>query len=757
MSIVASDPFALLALQGGLVNTPIDEGAASGSNSLDVKQRAITIGEVIPIVFCRRVGTAGGVLVAPGATEARFSNDASNTLTASYQLVVGEGQMDPLLIKDVFQRACRIGTWAQSYNQRAGSWTPGNYVTAQAGYTPPECPYYCGTSGTYSGLTTLSFTNTYPDGETRWDRQIFALVRGGLYVPRLLDSVTGPSNNYADLVLYLLQKSSRVPASKIDTTSLTAAANFTQNTGLWFNGVIKDSTNLEDWLSKTASGFLLRVVDKAGAKGLKPLLPVTSGNAINTAAITPVITFTEDHVTADGFAISYISAAERNPICANVLWRQQPDDDQGIIRTTEVRFTGEAANGPFEQYDLSDFCTTEDHAVKVGAFRIARRKYITHTLQLSLRPGAVPSTLGIGDVVGVYLNRENSLGQPGVHNYLYEINQISRGIGGRVTLDLVHFPVDATGASVVALAVAGAAGNGYLLSTGKTGVTCDTNSSTASTQITSAGGNFGSLPSSSSFQENVTPEDTSTAPAPVVAEKGAGNDDPGNPNSPQVGDTLAAPIICSGATVTWYRLDPSASGGKVLVQAPSSGLPYTLVINDQDFSVYADIQCPGAASPVSTKPTKATKPSGIYNPYAYTYMGYGNYYVDFESRTVQSRLDYCGSTTQAAAASDSGWGSNPGNLYFQNVYGIKVQVTATTSSNFVCTPGTDTRQQVSTRRVSTLNNVGTWSVVYDNTSATNGDYYFTGFPVSGTTTDYYRVKLRKPDGTILFYSPNSYP
>jgi hypothetical protein len=303
----------------------------------------------------------------------------------------------------------------------------------------------------------------------------------------------------------------------------------------------------------------------------------------------------------------------RTPICANVLWRQQPDNDQGIIRTAQVRYTGEAANGPFEQYDLSGFCATEDHAVKVGAFRVARRRYITHTLQLSLRPGAVATALGIGDVVRVFLQRETTLGVAGVHNYLYEVNQISRSISGLVTLDLVHFPVDTAGASLIALAVAGATGAGYSLPTGKSGVSCDTNSSSATTEITSSGGNLGSLPSSDNFQEDITPPATEPGPTPAVIEKGDGNTD----SDPQVGDTVAAPIICSGATVTWYRKDPSAPGGKVLVQAPSSGLPYTMVINDKDLSVYADIQCPGAASAVSSKELGPVKGGSteIYNAY----------------------------------------------------------------------------------------------------------------------------------------------
>jgi hypothetical protein len=40
----------------------------------------------VPIVFARRRDNAGGVLISPGATEARFENDTSNNVTAFYLL-----------------------------------------------------------------------------------------------------------------------------------------------------------------------------------------------------------------------------------------------------------------------------------------------------------------------------------------------------------------------------------------------------------------------------------------------------------------------------------------------------------------------------------------------------------------------------------------------------------------------------------------------------------------------------------------------
>ena len=74
-------------------DAPSREAAAEGSNALDSRQRALVIGEPVPIVFGKRVQRTtykwngdvatgivydvGGVFVSPGATEGRFSNDGT--------------------------------------------------------------------------------------------------------------------------------------------------------------------------------------------------------------------------------------------------------------------------------------------------------------------------------------------------------------------------------------------------------------------------------------------------------------------------------------------------------------------------------------------------------------------------------------------------------------------------------------------------------------------------------------------------------
>ena len=178
MSLNISDPLSLLPYQSGLADPVLVEAAALAAEELTAQQQAYKIGDPVPIVFCRRVSNNGGVMVSPRATEGRYQNDSTtNALTVSLHLVLSEGQLPTVAVKDVFAGQCRQGTWNQNYDRRSGSWQPGNFVTTVSGKQPWSCPFYCGTSGRYEDMTTLSYVNTFPDGSERWEQQVHVFVR----------------------------------------------------------------------------------------------------------------------------------------------------------------------------------------------------------------------------------------------------------------------------------------------------------------------------------------------------------------------------------------------------------------------------------------------------------------------------------------------------------------------------------------------------------------------------------------------------
>lgn len=621
MNFSVPDPLSLLPYQSGLVVTPLEEGAAKGESQLDAQQRAITIGETVPIVFCRRVNDEGGVFVSPGATEGRYENNGTtNELTVSLHLVLSEGDMDQLQLRDVYQRACRVGTWKQTYDRRAGLWDPGNYITTVADKKFWNCPYYCGTQGTYDNMTTLSYQNTHADGDETWNKQVHCFVRNGMNVTRILDNTLGPSNNVVDLALYLIRQSSRFPESMLDLTAMADAAEFCDVNGLFYNGEFKESTNLEDWLDSISSNFLLRVSEKNGKKGLRPRLPVNSNGTIKTTAIAPVFTFTEDHVLPDGYQIEYIPLDQRRPIYGLVLWRQQPTNDIGIIRAAEVKMAGTAANGPYEQYDLSQFCATEDHAIKVGAYYVAKRYYITHSLRLNVAPSSYNSTLAVGDIVRVRLRRETSVASVTYHDYLYEVERINRSISGTVSLDLIHFPIDSQGRSLVALAVDAAIGAGYELATGRVNFNCDIEGRDEdTTPLADEGETIGGLPDYGdvgydvSIGSEASPDGLINNPTDPLEEDIPGNIT-GVSDPPVEGETANAAPPCANGRVTWYKVstDIASTESEALATSVSQrefikeealggawqdGSSLAITSADIDYWLIAEASCPDPGSP----------------------------------------------------------------------------------------------------------------------------------------------------------------
>jgi hypothetical protein len=378
----------------------------------------------------------------------------------------------------------------------------------------------------------------------------------------------------------------------IDTaTSFLAAATFTNANGFWFNGVVSESTNLRDWISNTLQYFLLRQARIGGKEALKPLVPTNNDGTIKTTAVSWVFTFTEQHIIPDSPEITYTPLADRKPFCATVLWRQQDDLGIPVMRTAEVRYTGTAVDGPFEQHDLSGFCASENHAVKVGTYIISKRRHVTHRLKLGVKPDAFNPTLAAGDLVRVRLERIASTGADSLHDYLYEVDRIGKSISGEISLDLTHFPVDANLASVVAQEVNAATGSGLLLPTGLSGVTCDVNSS-SNTSVPAETFTSGTFPDyGSSFDAIATsdlgdppvnnPEDGldamedvdlahTTSPAGEVPRAGVGLD-PGA--SLCGGDPSTIEWYADGVLISTLTFPGGGSNPIVTYQSPSIEVP----------------------------------------------------------------------------------------------------------------------------------------------------------------------------------------
>ena len=371
--------------------------------------------------------------------------------------------MGSVQVRDVRNGACRIGSFSQNYNARAGSWSPGNTATTQTGYTTPTFPQTTGGGGNYAGLSTIEFSAATPGGTSDWQIGWNVFIRDGLQVTRLLDSTGGASDSIADLILWALQRSGRVPAAMIDTASLVSAARFCDVNGFLCNGEFKDSTNLGEWLIRLLPYFLLRETKINGKFGLRPVVPTNDDGSINTGSITPKWVLDEDTIIPDSLSQEYSDAGTRLAPVLTMLWRQQASEtDVPLNRSLQVGLA-RTETGPYEQHDLSQFATTEAHAAKAGAYLHGRRYLSTHTASVRLRPGTQTGYIAEGDIVQVKLNLITNREPDGFLSEWYVVDSIAQAADGSEGLQLSHFPVDASARSLLALLVANAPTTGVLL------------------------------------------------------------------------------------------------------------------------------------------------------------------------------------------------------------------------------------------------------------------------------------------------------
>lgn len=736
MSIRVQDPLFLLSAQTGLSVGELSTKAADGNPEVNKPQEALKTGEPIPILFARFRNSAGGVMAQPKITEGYFANPiveedydygsstAKNVFQAfqiKYLYVLSEGELPLMQVRDVFFGTDRVGTFNQKYNGRAGTWSPGNAVddhfdtviltptngvfnfnvfslgqgdSARLGntvwykssvvlhqqpYKESSFPTFCGTSGSYSGLTTLSFEyQTSASTKAKLDKCLSIFVRNGLQVTRLVDEVTGSSDNFVDLVKYLFQAGNRLADDLIDNTALTTAAKFTDANGFLFNGALTKSQNLLDWLQATCVNFLLRLSNSGGKFGLLPRLPYNTDHTIKTTQVTPEFTFTEAHVVDGGFEVEYISLEDREPVCFVVQWRQQPEADFGLVRTVQVRYTGEAASGPFVSIDLSNYCISENHAIKVGAFRLAQRKHITHHLRLTVREGSYNSTLVVGDLVRVRLRRETSEGEVEYHDKLYEINRIEKTFASAISYDLTHFPIDAQGRSIIAREVVAATGAGNVIDVGRSTFDGDENSGTATTTVgDSSGGGGSDQPAADDTEidliegdEDEPYQDGEDNPEDSLDQSLDSTDSLG---AATVGDNVEIPtsdLACDGR-VCFYRQDKT-TGERTLkecVNKPISG-PYqsSITTDDIDHFIVAIGQCPDPSDPSGFGPEINLGQTESVNPDTTQYS-----YVRFKGTTQ------IGSNTPSQIT--TAWTSVTSSIGLRGLYGCLIGATPITGTS----------------------------------------------------------------------------
>jgi len=262
------------------------------------------------------------------------------------------------------------------------------------------------------------------------------------------------SNQFVDLAMYLFKtykqtegSSTAAIAAPVYLTNLQSLATFCTNNGFTFNGVISQSVNIVEYLTKVSPFFFLSLLSDGGRYRFAPILPINGSNQIDVTALTPTMTFTESNIVPGSFDKGYLSVEERRDCIASVVYRRSIPSEIGARRTVTVRYPTTAIDAPTEQWDCSDFVTDPEHAVKVAKLQLAKRKYSTHNI--SFATPLLTTALLPYDVIKVQRQRKSSVGDNRTEIEHYQVVSVTHSDAGLSEIVASHFPLNGSSISTI--------------------------------------------------------------------------------------------------------------------------------------------------------------------------------------------------------------------------------------------------------------------------------------------------------------------
>ena len=240
----------------------------------------------------------------------------------------------------------------------------------------------------------------------RSSTEINRLQQFSVYVNQGINSTSRFPDVLFDLMTNERYGAGRVlNAAQVDRQSFEDAAVWTTNRRYFFDGAIAEKVNIRSWGAERANDFLLELVVRNGRFALQPV--ATFGGPETITGL-----FTAGNIIEDSFEFSYADLEDRLPVRVSVKWRQEQESGDlnrrglfPVLREVSVREQGVAADAPLIQIDMSEFCTSQTHAIDRAKWELRSRRLIEHSIKFKTVP--TEASLDIGSVFKLGLETVN--------------------------------------------------------------------------------------------------------------------------------------------------------------------------------------------------------------------------------------------------------------------------------------------------------------------------------------------------------------
>ena len=229
--------------------------------------------------------------------------------------------------------------------------------------------------------------------------QFSAYIKKGLKVERLIDNTNGPTNLFPEIVYALLTDkkfglADPIGVPSVDKERMTIAAKFCEANGFYWDGVITDKQNIREFIYQNAIFNLLDFTILGGKFSLFPSVPFGSDFVIKKEKVIKEeikALFTDGNTR--NLKVSFLAPEERQNFIGTVYYRKEIPNGfpETLSKTLAIDLDDEnivIEKFPIEVFDMSDFCTNENHAEAFLRHALKIREKVDHGIKFETTPQA---------------------------------------------------------------------------------------------------------------------------------------------------------------------------------------------------------------------------------------------------------------------------------------------------------------------------------------------------------------------------------
>ena len=229
----------------------------------------------------------------------------------------------------------------------------------------------------------------------RSSKEISTLNQFSVYVNQGINSTSNFPEVFYDLLTNKRYGTGSIMSpAQVDKPSFDAATTWAYNRRYFFDGAISERINLRSWGADVSQNFLLDLLMRNGKFTLQPV-----ANFDGPETFTGL--FTAGNILDDSFEFSYVDEQDRISPRITVVWREERETGTAaakglfpVVREVTVREVDTPEDAPLEKIDVSDYCTSQKHAIDIAKWQCRVRRLTTHSISFKTVPSEAALDLG---------------------------------------------------------------------------------------------------------------------------------------------------------------------------------------------------------------------------------------------------------------------------------------------------------------------------------------------------------------------------